>query len=391
MQSNRVIKAAIVAAFIAAVCYFGYFIARATAKPLATVLCVEQKVLVTAETNGWIVRREEQIFGYGSQVNPEAEDGEKLGAGDVFATRYLGESGAERTARQAELELKAGQIRELLEGKNSVELQRASARKLASSMGKGEFASLQELVLSVRTCFFGEGGTNRETLEATLADLETQIADLKAQASDEIAQLTTTASGIFYRGTDGYEHVSPDQLVNLSPAALRQLMGGGTVTHADTVGKLVTGQRWYYAALLSPGDAAGLTQGSTAELEFPALFDGTVSMLVESVGPVSEEGVVAVFSCMEHLQQILSARKVQGLLVQEDLEGLRIPESALVTDPNTGETSVFVLEGNTARRIRVTLLGEYDGRMYADPSGELRENMELLPDPRELYDGKVVK
>ena len=393
MFSEKAMRVAVYAIFLAVVLYIGYFLYDAQVHPLRTVLTVEHSVDTTRTVEGWVVREESVLSGFGSDVTVTAGEGEKLSAGEAFAMRFLGEEGMERVSRRSALQLRADQIREVLSssgGSTAGRPQRAAA-ELARAVARRDLSALDELTLAVSTYVFSGSSSDEETLRATLTELETEIALLDEQAAADTVSLYTDGAGLYSAATDGYEFLTPGDLEGLSPEELRALVTGGKVLYSDAVGKLVSGVRWYYAAIVSEEEATAITGREEYRAYFPMLFDGAVTLRVESVGPSQNGESVVVFSCDGQLARMLSCRQAEAQLVLESYVGLRVPVEAVHIDSETGQKFVYVLEGLQARRRDVEVLGEHGGAYYVARSPEFREGMEVITAANDLYDGKVVQ
>ena len=76
MFSERAMRVAVYAIFLAVVLYIGYFIYDAQVHPLRTVLTVEHSVDTTQTVEGWVIREESVLSGFGSDVTVTAREGE---------------------------------------------------------------------------------------------------------------------------------------------------------------------------------------------------------------------------------------------------------------------------------------------------------------------------
>ncbi len=393
MFSEKAMRVAIYAIFLAVVLYIGYFLYDAQVHPLRTVLTVEHAVDTTMTVEGWVVREESVLAGFGSDVTITAGEGEKLSAGEAFALRFLGEEGMERISQRNTLQLRADQIREVLSSSGGSTAGRPlrAATELARAVARRDLSALDELTLAVSTYVFSGSSSDEETLRATLAELESEIAQLDAQAEADTISLCTDRAGLYSSVTDGYEFVAPGDLEGLSPEELRALVTGGKVLYSDAVGKLVGGVRWYYAAIVSEAEAKAIAGREEYKAYFPLLFDGAVTMRVESVGPSMNGESVVIFSCDGQMARVLSCRQAEAELVMESYVGLRVPVEAVHIDSDTGQKYVYVLEGLQARRRDVEVLGEHGGAYYVARSSGIREGMEVITVANDLYDGKVVQ
>ena len=291
------------------------------------------------------------------------------------------------------LQLRADQIREVLSSSSGSTAGRPlrAAAELAGAVARRDLSTLDELTLAVSTYVFSGSSSDEETLRATLTELEAEIAQLDAQAAAGTVSLYTDSAGLYSAETDGYEFLAPGDLEGLSPDELRDLVTGGKVLYSDAVGKLVSGVRWYYAAVVSGEDAQTIAGREEYRAYFPLLFDGAVTLRVESVGPSQNGESVVVFSCDGQLARMLSCRQAEAQLVLESYVGLRVPVEAVHIDSETGQKFVYVLEGLQARRRDVEILGEHAGAYYVARAPEFREGMEVITAANDLYDGKVVQ
>ncbi len=393
MFSERATRVAVYAIFLAVILYIAYFIYDAQVHPLRTVLTVEHSVDTTQTVEGWVIREESVLSGFGPDVTITAREGEKLSAGEAFGMRFLGEEGMENVSRRNALQLRADQIREVLSssGGSTAERPLRAATELARAVARRDLSTLDELTLAVSTYVFSGSSSDEETLRATLAELEAEIAQIDAQAAADTVSLYTDGAGLYSSVTDGYEFLAPGDLEGLSPEELRDFVTGGKILYSDAVGKLVSGVRWYYAAIVSEQDATAITGREEYRAYFPVFFDGAVTLRVESVGPSQNGESVVVFSCDGQIDRMLSCRQAEAQLVLESYVGLRVPVEAVHIDSETGQKYVYVLEGLQARRRDVEILGEHGGAYYVARSSEFREGMEVITAANDLYDGKVVQ
>lgn len=390
MRSDRAIRTAIYAVFAAVAVYITFFLLEAKFNPLQTILAAEHTVDSTYEVSGWVLREETVLSGYGADVSVQVEEGEKIAAGQGFAVRYDGAETLQQVTRLSALRLQRDQLQQALTGGGNTARQAQEAvSRLAAAVARQDLSSLDALSLAASVCVF-EDGTGTAEPEAALQELEAEILQLEEAVAGASQWISAMQAGLFSSATDGYEHLAPGALEGLDPAGLRELMGGGKVTHSDTLGKVVSGNRWYYAVILEEYVAMSLVGQEAYAAEFPQYFDGEVELTLEHVGKAADGECVVVFSSAQALSRMLSARQAQGRLILRSCTGIRIPVEAVHTDED-GQRFVYILEGLQAKRVDVTLLEEYGGCWYAEPGGELRRGMEIITRARELYDGKVVQ
>jgi len=390
MRADRAIRTAIYAVFAAVAVYIALFLLEAKFNPLQTILAAEHTADSTHEVSGWILREETVLSGYGTEVSVQAEEGEKIGAGQNFAVRYAGAETLQQVTQLNALRLRQAQLQQALTGTgNAAEQAENAAGQLAAAVARRDLSALDALSLSVSICIF-DGGADESALQETLAELEAEILQLEEAVTGDSQWIAAAQAGIFSAVTDGYEYLAPADLEGLDPAALREMMGGGKVSHADALGKVVAGNRWYYAVILEEHVAMSLVGREECAAEFPRYFDGEVELTLERVGQAVDGESVVVFSSAQSLAQMLTARQAEGRLILRSCTGIRIPVDAVHTDED-GQSFVYGLEGLQAKRVDVTLLEEYSGFWYAQKGEDLRQGMEIITQAKDLYDGKVVQ
>ena len=168
-----------------------------------------------------------------------------------------------------------------------------SADKLYDAEKEG--AQLRALVLK-RDYTYADTGD----LDAQIAQLQSQLQTLRSQAAGSVRRITAPQSGLYSAVVDGYESVlTPQSLAEMTPSQLNTLQPAQT--DSTQVGKLVLGESWYYAAVMS-ADAAQELQEQAQELKssgrqlylrFTKGVDQDLPVTIASVGP-EENGRVGI-------------------------------------------------------------------------------------------------
>ena len=169
------------------------------------------------------------------------------------------------------------------------------------------------------------------------------------------------ASALFFAATDGLERLAPEGLEELTVPALAELLQAEPAREADTLGRLVQGYDWFYAAL-SPADAELPKAG-----ELTLVFDGLERRVKARLVSVSEAEAgkrALLLRLTETDGELLALRKTGARLILAEYGGLELPEAAVHTD-ESGRTYVNTLAAAGPEPVPVEILYREEGRCVA--------------------------
>ena len=384
-RSDTLIKAISVILLIAIICYMGFHLADSFLNPLQTVIAVNTSFTESVSCEGYAVRTEETLSA-GGMLSP-VQDGKRVSAGGVVAISYDSDTALERADSILELESRIDRLKSI--STDSGTDASGSIISLSKAVCRRELDDLDSLVYNTGYAVFGTGASDADP-EAELAELKSQLAELKSQQSG-YTYITAGSSGIFSSAVDGFEHVTPDLLEDITPEKLVSLFSSPQSTSA--FGKLVYGTKWYFAAAISETDAARLEEGGRALLSFTKNYSNQVSMTVESIGSGSGGKCVVVFSSDVDLSDVCSVREMSADIIFSSCSGILTPDSAIYEDTD-GTKYVYLLVGLQAKRVNVEVVcryNEYYCLVKAAGSEILNEGAEIITKAKNLFDGKVVK
>lgn len=98
-------KSCLFVAFIAIICYIGYYFIDSQTNPLKTVLAVSYTAEESEPTRGYAIRSETVLYGNSNTVALTVDDGDKVADGQVIATEYKSKEAIERVAEIRDTEL----------------------------------------------------------------------------------------------------------------------------------------------------------------------------------------------------------------------------------------------------------------------------------------------
>ncbi|MDY3280785.1 HlyD family efflux transporter periplasmic adaptor subunit [Dysosmobacter sp.] len=395
---------------MAAVCltvlaYFGLQGYRYLDAPYTTVLAYAYQQEESAAVSGWVIR-EEQVLPDDTTglLRLTRSEGEKVAKGGKLAVVYADEASLQRQsdldalqtridqlhyARDAALSSEAGLkldtqiLRQILDFRGDV-----AADQLSDA--EDHMSQLRSLVLK-RDYTYTDSGD----LDAALQQLESQLSALKSQSAATTRAVTAPVSGVWSAVTDGYEGVlTPAVLDTLTPDTINRFEADGETSQ---LGRLITGDTWYYAASMDAAAAQRLTVGKTVTLRFVKGSGRDLQVKVRSVSEEQGGRVVAVFSSRQYLSELTLLRRQSADVITDSISGIRVPSNALRVMED-GAAGVYCVVGMNARFKPVEVLyTDESGYALVKPleteSGKtvLRAGDEVLVTARELYDGMIVE
>ena len=236
-----------------------------------------------------------------------------------------------------------------------------------------------------------------------------------AQAGASVRRVTAPQAGLYSAVVDGYEAVlTPESLETLTPGKLDRLEPDEAARSASSVGKLVLGDTWYYAANLDEGEAALLQDGTGLKLRFAKGVSQDLDVELVFVSEPEGGRVTAVFRGDTYLSELTLLRQQSAKVIRRTTEGIRVPiESVRLreetvtgedgTETTVSQTGVYCVVGMEARFKPVDVL--YSGEEFALVRSTLdraedvtaaQEQIRIRPGDQvivtayDLYDGKVL-
>ena len=402
--------------------YFGIQAFRYFTDPLTTATAYTYQVDRSVSLSGYVVRRELVLEDSDGLLRQQRTEGERVSAGGVVAVVYADQASLDRQTELAGLEARLEQLefaQQAAQGaevslkldnqilQSILELRGAlAADRLDKAESSGE--DLRSLVLKRDYTY-----TETEDLSGQIAELQGQISTLRSQAAASTRRITAPESGLYSAVVDGYEQVlTPDMLESLTPSALTALRADETVR--SEVGKLILGDEWFYAAVVSVSDAQALAEGGSLCLRFSKSVEQDLPVTVYHVSEEDNGRVAVVLRGSSYLPELTLLRQQSAEVILGSLTGIRVPREALraektTLDENgqpvtTEQTGVYCLVGMEARFKPVEVLYSGDGfalvrSAYDSEAGDLTSTQEVarlragdqvVVAGRDLYDGKVL-
>lgn len=420
MKQGKSVITLVMVVFALTLCvYFGFYVFDTFNDPYTTTQTYEYTHYESTQANGVLIRDEQVLASQGGIVELQCGEGEKIGVGQTVAYVYKDAQAQQNSAVLETLEEEIAVLESVLTSGVGVEgaakldeniLQ--SVVELRASTARQDFSELDEQIRSVksnvlqRSFTYGEGVTAAE-LKTRLQELRGEYKSQSSQSAGSYSRVRAGKSGTFSDLVDGLEEsLTPKSAMALTPSELEGYLKAGA-SRVDAVGKLITDNRWYFAANLPVEVLEDMRLGTNATLRFTGDFNQDVEMRLEYVSPAEGDVAAAVFSTDRYLGQTTLLRFQSAELIFNRYSGLRIPKQSLhmvkytTTDEQTGEVTehqmlgVYILIAGRAEFKQVNVVTESQDFYVVTSASDtaaaaLRSGDEIIVRAVGLYDGKLM-
>lgn len=420
MKKNNALgtKLLMLAVTLALAAYFGVQGYLYFTDPLSTTLAYNYQVEESVSLSGYVARTEQVLEDDASGLlRLQRSEGERVSRGGTVAAVYADQASLDR---QAEIDALTTRIEQLeyaqeaaLGSEVSLKLDAQIMQSILdyrSSLAEDRLVKAEEHGGKLRNLVLKRDYTYSETedLSGQITELRTQLKEVWARAAGSVRYITAPAAGLYSAVVDGYETVlTPESLEDMTPSRLTAVRADSGVR--SSVGKLILGDTWYYAAVMSAGEAEELREnGGSLTLRFTKSVERDLPVELAFVGPEENGRAVAVFRGETYLSLLTLLRQQSAQVIFHTVEGIRVPKEALRIVTSTAEnedgipettqtTGVYCVVGMEARFKPVEVVYTGDNFVLVRSAAPAdRENLRLRPgdeviiSANGLYDGKVL-
>lgn len=357
---------------------------------------------------GYVVRDEQVVDCNETLIELKHAEGERVGQGDTIASVYRSADALNATQQLETLRAQ----KEQLEYAKSASSDAATALRLDTDIREqiisvraayesGAYSSLDMLIPQLKTTVLKReyAYNGSDDLTAKLDELNAQITALSGAASGGTTRITAPVSGAYSAVADGYESVlTPEVLETMTPS---QLSSAAPQSVSTTVGKLIQGSAWYFAANVNEEDAASLKENSRLTLRMASGVGFDLPVTLTRISAAENGKCLIVLKSTRYLSYMTLLREQNAELIISAYDGLRVPKNALRVDEN-GVSGVYCLVGRVAYFKPVSIVYQGSDYCLVEPGTieaatesqkslyTLRPNDEVIVSAGELYNGKVV-
>lgn len=418
--------------FAGVVIYLAIYAVQGLVDPFSTAMAYQDILDDSVKVTGMVVRKEQSLSDGAAIMDVLPDEGERVSSGETVAILYQNNDALDHQKKLQSLEQERDQLQYALNSGSSLSDAAKLDQQIISSIldlhantSSGDLSTLESNALSLRTLVlqrefaYSASGDSAAALRESIAELDEQIASLKTQVSDVTTSIYAPCSGLFSRVSDGLESIlTPSSLETMTISDFKNISNRADSSASTNVGKLITGNTWYFVSIVDNSTAARLQTGDTITVAFSHDYTGEVPMFVERVGPEEADGCIIVLSYDRNLKDITLLRTQTVDLIFKRYTGVRVPKQALrmetvtVVDSDTGEErksqaiGVYTIVGAQAEFMPVDIIREGSDYYLVAPADEsdyfltlstaeankriLRAGDEIIVTASNLYDGKVV-
>lgn len=394
--------------------YFGIYIVQGLTDDITTAVAYTYTVNDSVEADGLLVRQEQLLPGYNGIVNVIPGEGERVGAGQTVAVIYRDSDALAREDEIQALALEADLLQyamaqpTLTGGAGQLEDQVfRAAVDLRTSTSAGDFGRLEDQVLELKRAVlrrdyaYGQGADT-----GRLAQLNDCLRQLRSRSAMDTSRVLAQQAGVYSALVDGYEgRITPEGALVLTPSMLDSLLRQEAPAQEDSLGKLITANRWYAVVALPEARAQKLARGNTLLVGFSGDFERIVEMRIDHISKV-EDGRCAVTLSTDRFLSDTTLLRTQTLeIIFDRQEGLRVPKAAVhilmketvdeAGNPvQTSTTGVYAVVNGQAEFKKVEVLAEgrqfYVVRPLDEGKTVLRAGDQVIVRGQDIHDDKVL-
>lgn len=431
-QGSVITKIIMFILFVGVAIYMAIYAAQSLADPFTTAIAYQDTLDDSVKITGMVVRGEQALSDGAAIMDVLPDEGERVAAGETVAILYQNNDALDHQKQLQALEQERDQLQYALNSGSSLSDAAKLEQQIISSIldlrantSGGDLSTVESNALSLRTLVlqrefaYSASGDSAAVLRESVAELDEQIASLETQVSDVTTSIYAPCSGVFSRVSDGLEIIlTPSSLETMTVSDFKNISSQADSSNTSNVGKLITGDTWYFVTVVDASTADRLRVGSTITVAFSHDYTGEVPMFVERVGLPENDGCILVLSYDRNLKDVTLLRTQTVDLIFKRYTGIRVPKQALrmetvtVTEPDTKTEhqsqalGVYTVVGAQAEFMPVDIIRE--GRDYylvssakesdyflAISAAESRKRIlragdEIIVTASDLYDGKVV-
>lgn len=396
-----------IAVFFLSVIIIAYVISQALANfydPYEAEIVQKGTYVQELDLNGFFIRSEKVLSQQkNGVVRYHYRNAEKIAKEGVVASIYSREQDLRNLeasvslTKQREILIEA-QNRENIEGVKLDLLSKEITEdklELISCIDERNFTDLEALSakLMLNMGKFAVCVDNSISYDNAIAQLDQRIAQLNAQIPQNTPQIIAEESGYFANVVDGYEtDFTPEMLEKLTINQAESWLTEQRITESNQIGKVVTEDIWYFAAVISRKEADLFRKGRSLHLKFDSKSTRTIPVTVQRIiTERNNEKAVVIFESDYLDEDLITMRFESPQVILGTHSGIIIPKQAIRMENMRNEDGsssmvkgVYTQLGKTVRFKKVDPVYEDDYVLVSKPNIDATQYVSI-------YDQVIVK
>lgn len=398
--------------------YFAFYLWESITDSVTTAIAYEQTISESVETKGVFIREEELLPSTNVQtglLDILRSEGEQVGVGQEVGRIYRDASVMEMQTKVEILSSEAKNLEfALVEERDLITVTRMDEEivdaiaSLRGAVSVGNLNKLEDQIAQVkgnilrRDYIFGSTQVVKD-IEDRYGQVVFEMSNASQMNAGNVNTTYAPVSGAYSILVDGFEYLNKQQAMNMTLSDLNLILNNGFQGATYGMGKIVTGDTWYFVVSIPSIWAEDLVVNRGVTVRFSGDFSQDVTMKVEKISPVEQGQQVIVLSSNRYLEQTTLLRVQSVELVYASHTGLRVPKEALrmesYKDNTTGETvevyGVYAMSAGYAEFKPVNIVAESKDFYLVEAAREgasaLRQGNEIVVHAIGLYNGKLLE
>lgn len=414
-QANTMPTLVVCILAVGLVLYFVFSFWESMTDTFTTSVIYEYTISESVESKGLIIREEVLLPDASGLLDVLRTEGEQVGVGQAVGRVYkdIGvmalQTQLEALNSEAEsLEYAMVNQQDLITVTGMDESIVSAIASLRSSVAQGNFNKLETQVSDVkgtvlrRDYIFGSPSVIND-IEGRYAQVVYEIANNTQMASGSVNVITTPVSGAYSILVDGLEYLDLDMALSMTSGDLNAILQVPTTQSEYSVGKIITGDSWYFVTAIPSQWASDLRVGRGVTIRFSGDFSQDITMIVEQVKDEDGDISTIVLSSTRYLEQTTLLRFQTVELVYQNFTGLRIPKDALrmvetvnkETEEVTRSYGVYTISAGYAEFKPVRIITEGNDFYLVESTytgaNALKQGNRIVVNAIGIYDGKLME
>lgn len=319
--------------------YIGVVIFNLIKNPTDTFMIENGNLYLEEKVDGYILREEVIVQGenYKNGIVKIKNEGEKVAKDDPIF-RYKSANEDELVKKIEELD---GKIQEALKNETNISspdiplLESQIQEKINSIYGMNNYSEIKILKEEINQLILRKARIVGELSPAGsyIKNLIEERSSYEAELNSGSEYITSPMSGVVSYKIDGYEDFFSSKNIDyLSRELLESLevKTGQLIESSNEKAKIVNNYQCYIAAIMNSEEAKNAKIGDKVSLEFLNL--PAITSTIEKIFEEENGTRVIVFKINYDVEKLLDARKISVNVIWWSESGLKVPNSAIITE-----------------------------------------------------------